>query len=251
MCNCNYSYSKFIYNSSEKNEDLNINDNALSEYLKNLFGFKKELPLLDQVLQNWIFQQLRNSESLKRNSVLLATSQPNMFNFSLAKTYKYFDTLKELQQISINENEVIKAQTKFTNLKFDTEQVIENKHVQHLSENVSRFEQKGELLEYVARMANTRIEHKDQNGTIRYKTDIQYWNKALELLGEFNCNCSIEVAAKDAHLTSVKPVVNSTTTYTPSEVDLKSGKLIYFKETLPVFQDVPPIVRRVYKKNGF
>jgi hypothetical protein len=181
-----------------------------------------------------------------------ATLNDNVYNFSIAKTFQYLDALKSLANQISDKDELIKKQKQYSNLIFGVQQKIEEYQTEHMTKLINTVDgADSELLEYVSeRDSKVRPEHRVQDGTIRPKND-PYWTKAITLLSDFGCRCSIEPAFKGAKMTIYTEPVNSTSPYQPSQIDFQSGRAIVYSQNLPVFSNIPPIIRRQFKKNGF
>ncbi len=129
------------------------------------------------------------------------------------------------------------------------QQATEEEHVDKTSKQVSIVVEKPkQLLEYVSERDNrVRPEHKQLDGTI-LPADHPFWlEHAHTALGQWGCRCSIVATENPIKLppanVSLTPSVE-----TASDIDLQSGKVKIFRETLPYFENADPIIRKYYKK---
>jgi hypothetical protein len=259
------SYDIKLYNNKELLTYLNSAEalqNALSpqekellEFLSKLFGKPiTELPMLSPFLMNWIQKQLLGASTLGSFvSMGYKTSlDSNVYNFSVAKTYQYLDSLKSLADSITDKDLLIEKQKQYSNLVFGTQQKIEEYQTEHMTDLINVVDgSDSPLLEFVSeRDAKVRPEHKAQDGVIRPKNDV-YWTKAISLLSDYNCRCQILPAFKGAKMTIYTEPVNSKTKYQPSDIDFQENKAIVYSENMPVFENIPPVIRTKFKKNGF
>jgi hypothetical protein len=264
MCK-SFSLDKYLYGNKNLVSYLNKvehttnlidpTDKELIEFLQRLFGRNyTDVPLLSPFIQNWIEARILKQSKLNTfvRQSFQTTMKDNAYNFAIAKSYNFLDGLKTLSKLIDDKDELINKQKQFSNLIFSNQQKIEDYQVEHMTDLINTVDgSEGNLLEYVSeRDGKVRPEHKEQDGTIRDKID-PYWTKAVSLLSEWNCRCSIEQAPKNSKMTVAKDINNSKTKYQPSEIDFQKGKAIIFNEELPVFQNTPAIIRQRFKKEGF
>ena len=268
MCNCKPILNYNVYDKIEvvkninnlyeiKNGEEQFTDEELINFLNTLFGSSStDIPFMSSYLEQWIASKLMANNKLGSNvkPKFHTTSKLNIDNFVIAKSYNFLNTMKYLANTIKDKAQLILNQKAFSNVMLNVQQKTEEQQVDKVSTIVNHFSTtnpKSKLLEYVSERDNrVRPEHKKQDGTIRSNND-PYWNKAILLLTQWNCRCHIIESTAD-HMTVVKPIdLNEETQEQPSDIDFQKGKAIMFTQSLPVFQNIPDIVRKRFNKNGF
>lgn len=242
--------------------DFNIKNDFNTEIFKSFKSKldKGEISLNDlrkEPIPYWLYNELYSyimGKVLFKNNITTKTinsTTNNLHNYSIAKTFKFIDTinkvLREFGDEGESKNEIVSVADTFFNAQQNTEDYQTEKITKTASEIAD-----GNLLEYVSRKdGRVRDEHKRADGVILPASD-KWWSVGQNLLSDWNCRCSIIKSSSDQpNITHSQASIKTTTTKPNSTIDLKSEKVIVFNQHLDLF-DVPTSVKRKYfRKNGF
>jgi hypothetical protein len=172
----------------------------------------------------------------------------NLYNFALFKTGNILNNLKDIKK-KVVESEQEMIYQKLLNVQ-SAELDVEQYQVEHITQTTAQFANGVKLLVYVTEQdKNVRDTHRLLQGTSMFSNDSR-WNRVIKEMEAWNCRCTIEVAQQQILKPSpdLGPYKES---YSISDVDVMSGKVITFNEQHPVFENADPILRKKYKKQDW
>lgn len=237
-----------------------ITDARLLQELETIFNMKvSDISDIHPFLLRWLINKLESYNRLTEQfsgSILKNTTNDNIYNFALAKQNTFLKNIKMIKRSKTEEATQISNMKKTANLMFKTQQDVENTQVAHNTKSVEKIYREGRknMLKYVSEGdSKVRHHHEIADGITLPSTD-SFWNRAFNLLGDWNCRCEIIAVEDDAKIkTAPKNLKIPTSTQVPTAINLdnKDGKVIIFKEELDVFKNKPSVIRKGYKANGF
>lgn len=203
--------------------------------------------VLNPLLVNLVYNDYKSQNSLAeqdaRTRELHNSSDNNIWNFAVAKTFHFIKNLKSIKKGS--SDKVEERTNKLSKLVFSDQQKVEKKQVNRVTKNISK-QRTSNVLEYVAEMNNTRDTHAKADGA-KLPADHPFWKTANKLLGEWNCNCTInEVLNQDPELHN-PGVIPTAKVQSASDVNVENGMANVFSEDLPTFGGTRA-VRRWFRK---
>lgn len=237
-----------------------ITDKELLTQLEMLFNTPiNKISTIHPFLLRWILNQLESFNKLTEfftGTHLKNTTDDNLYNFALAKQATFLDTVKMIKKSKLEPATELTQMKKFANLTFNTQQSVENNQVNHNTTQIEKINREGvnNKLRFVSEGdSNVRKHHEIADGITLPSSD-PFWNRAFNLLGEWNCRCEIIPVEDNEKMVLVpKNLKTPTSSKVPTDInlDVQEGKVIIFKEELDVFKNQPGVVRKLYRSNGF
>lgn len=251
MCNiCNISNNSNIdniLNDSRSDKELEYIIGLLNEYYKRT-GVKIDIfsPELIYYVEQYLLSYI--PEDFKQTKINKKITDNNIYNFSLAKTATFLNNMNNMKEvIPIEEQEAVFESS--INTIWRAQLNVETKQVETIPKKVMSLDvPKNELLEYVTEGDNdVRKDHEKMGGTVLPKKD-PFWKIAITHLSDWNCRCSIHATDNSYNYSkSAKEVKAVKPSEKVSDIDLISGRVEIFSMSLPIFKEVPPIIRRRFK----
>lgn len=211
-----------------------------------------KVPLLSPSIISATYTQLNNYNVVTDYDSVIANKniQNNLYNFSLAKNFHF---LKNLQRIMKSGEDVVNRTNKLTNLVFSSQLTTEVKQVKHTTKTVKTISKNNysnkKILKFVTYNDDkVRTEHAKANNTTLPASD-KRWNQLSNLLGEWGCRCEIIEVFEETNKIIQQPPSNIkyAKTTEASEIDIETGKVEIFSQSLPVFKNTE-IIRKYYRK---
>lgn len=172
----------------------------------------------------------------------------NLYNFSLAKTFHFMKNLKRIVKSGENVDE---RASKLTNIVYNNQMKTETKQVSHITENTNNIVKNQAISQKILKFVTyqdgkVRDSHEHLNG-MTLPANSSKWNEANSILSEWGCRCQIiEVLDQNPELKSVNKITIAKSSVA-SEVDIKSGKVEIFKDSLPTFGGTE-VIRKYYRR---
>ncbi len=220
-------------------EIFGMDANKISVFNPEIVAYIEEL-LLAEAIPNSIMG-VKNIKNFKNN----------LYNFSLYKTGSFFENVKMIKSLYKDPEKQVQLFESELNTTMGSNLVVEKHQVNHLTETNKVFIDTPSklLLTYTTEDSKARPMHNKLNGTTLPKTD-EKWNRIIKYLSEWNCRCIITESENNVFKDA--PVMEKyKESYTISDVDVISGKVITFNENHPCFESDNPILRKQFKKQNW
>jgi hypothetical protein len=219
--------------------------NVFWSYIRDLAKANTKGTLFDALFVNAIYDDLRGENKVKKkfNNKLYHSIDNNLWNFSVAKSFKLISSLNKIKE---GEPELVNQRiNSLSKLMFIDQQKVERKQVDRTTETAV-VASSGGYLQYVSENdSKCRPQHKAANGT-KLPANDPWWTKVgAKLLSEYNCRCNI-VQIKKTRPVRPENEIKVDDEHIPSKIDIKNGTVDVFNEDLPIFEGTS-VLRKYYK----
>jgi uncharacterized protein with gpF-like domain len=196
-------------------------------------------------LYEYIMQQQAFTSTARLTSKTLSSTEANLFNYTIVKTYKLMNNLKKIE-VTANMYDIAKDTI---NTMFNSNQATEDYQVSKITTMASTISV-AKNLEFVTRKdIHVREEHKKMDGLVA-PADSPIWTNTLKLLSDWNCRCQIVVSQSKTKILPSQISNVKSITKAPSTINLADEKVLVFNQHLDMF-NVPSTIKRQLRKNGF
>lgn len=255
MCNPNFNILN-LYNFDTVKNETSVETEIFKVFLEKLKSGEISIETLKNMsdVPTWFYVELYDyiQEQLRFDTMTsvrtLSTTNDNLHNYSIAKTYKLFSKLKEFDNL---DNGFYDFALTYSNSLLNNVQAVEDNQVQKTTETYSILNNSDLNLKYQSREdSKVRPAHEKCNGVILPASNSWWASTGLRNLGAWNCRCSIIRTTEPESITYEQRTLEVKDYDLNSKIDLKSEKVLIFNEKLPLF-DVPPIIRKQFRPKGF